>query len=137
MLGRVDSVTKSQSGKSWRVKIGPKFYGANFDSKIDAALGRKIDFDADDGKFGPWVKTWGYINEPAAPPTAAAPPTDAPVTREAVREPRVVDRWWAPFVSNCVAHAIAAGTIKDIVQLRAWAVAAKHAIVAAEDDLDF
>ena len=132
MLGRVDSVTKSQSGKSWRVKIGPKFYGANFDSKIDAALGRQIDFDADDGKFGPWVKTWGYINE-----TAEAPTANVPITREPVQQVRIVDRWWAPFVSNCVAHAIAAGTIKDIVQLRAWAVAAKHAIVAAEDDIEF
>ena len=131
--GRVDSVTKSQSGKSWRVKIGPKFYGANFDSKIDAALGRQIDFDADDGKFGPWVKTWGYINEPAEAPA----PQSAPITREPVREPRIIDRWWAPFVSNCVAHAIAAGTIKDIVQLKAWAVAAKHAIVQAEDDIEF
>src|SRR3990172_13381774 len=133
MQGRVDSVTKSQSGKSWRVKIGHKFYGANFDSKIDAALGRQIDFDADDGKFGPWVKTWGYINEPAEAPI---PVVGVPLIREPVREARGVDRWWAPFVSNCVAHAIAAGTIKDIVQLKAWAVAAKHAIVAAKDDLD-
>ena len=133
MQGRVETVSKSQSGKSWRVKIGPKFYGANFDSKIDAALGRQIDFDADDGKFGPWVKTWAYINETSEAQPTAAPP----VTRTPVQQVKIVDRWWAPFVSNCVAHAIAAGTIKDIVQLKTWAVAAKHAIVQAEDDIDF
>ncbi len=133
MQGRVDSVTKSQSGKSWRVKIGSEFFGANFDSKIDGALGKQIDFEWTDGKFGKWVQSWAYLNAPAEAPAVQTPPS-APVH---VQSGRIVDRWWAPFVSNCVAHAIAAGTIKDIVQLKTWAVAAKHAIVAAEDDIEF
>ncbi len=60
-----------------------------------------------------------------------------PVTRVSVEPVRVVDRWWAPFTSNVVAHAIAAGVIKEPIQLATWAKAAKHAICNAEDDIDF
>ena len=57
--GTVESVTRSKSGKSWRVKIGSEFYGANFDSKIDTMLGKPIDFEWEDGKFGRWLQSWG------------------------------------------------------------------------------
>ena len=136
MQGRVETVSKSQSGKSWRVKIGPKFYGANFDSKIDAALGRQIDFDADDGKFGPWVKTWAYINVGAE----AAEPVEAPsqpITREPVLPTKVADRWWANFMSNCVGQAIASKTITEYQQIEAWALAARRAALRADDDIPF
>ena len=135
MQGRVETVSKSQSGKSWRVKIGPKFYGANFDSKIDAALGSQIDFDADDGKFGPWVKTWAYINEVGDQGKTEAAPS--PMTREPVREPKIVDRWWLNFMSNCVGHAIAAKTITEHDQITEWALAARRAALRADDDIPF
>jgi len=127
------NVSKSQSGKSWRVKIGSEFYGANFDSKIDGAVGRQIDFEWDDGKFGKWVKTWAYVGESGK----QVNPPETPITREPVQQVKIVDRWWANFVSNVVAHAIAAGVIKEPIQLDTWAKAAKHAICNAEDDIDF
>ncbi len=37
------------------------------------------------------------------------------------------DRFWLPFVSNTVAHAIAAGLVKEPFALKAWAAAAKQA----------
>ena len=42
--GKVDSIDKSKSGKTWRVKIGGKYYGAKFDSHIEGALGKTISF---------------------------------------------------------------------------------------------
>lgn len=37
------------------------------------------------------------------------------------------DKWFMPFVSNTVAHAIAAGQITDPSHIKLWAAAAKQA----------
>jgi hypothetical protein len=37
------------------------------------------------------------------------------------------DKWWMPFVSNTVAHAIQAGHIKGPGEIRTWAASAKLA----------
>ena len=122
--GTVESITKSKSGKSWRVKIGSEYYGANFDSKIDSMLGKPVDFEWEDGKFGRWLQSWGPDTSP--PPVTAPAPT---VTKQSSG-----DRWWLPFVSNQCAHAIAAGHIKGVSDLRSWAIAAKDAIQKADGD---
>ena len=130
MKGTVDSVTKSKTGKSWRVKIGSEFYGANFDSKIDGAVGKYIDFEWDDGQFGKWLKSWGPEHTQAPVMGAAVPAQGVPRSNG--------DRWWLAFTSNQVAHAIAAGIIKEPQQMRVWAVAARAAIDAADgQDLPF
>ena len=121
--GTVDSVTKSKTGKSWRVKIGSEFYGANFDSKIDTMLGKPIDFEWQDGKFGRWLQSWGPDTSPAATVAAVIAPIQAKQSG---------DRWWLPFVSNQCAHAIAAGQIKGVSDLKSWALGAKEAIEAAD-----
>ena len=130
MKGTVDSVTKSKTGKSWRVKIGSEFYGANFDSKIDGAVGKYIDFEWDDGQFGKWLKSWGPEHTQAPVMGAAVPAQGVPRANG--------DRWWLAFTSNQVAHAIASGLIKEPQQIRVWAVAARAAIDAADgSDLPF
>ena len=130
MKGTVDSVTKSKTGKSWRVKIGSEYYGANFDSKIDGAVGKFIDFEWDDGHFGKWLKSWGPEHTQAPVMGAAVPAQGVPRANG--------DRWWLAFTSNQVAHAIAAGIIKEPQQMRVWAVAARAAIDAADgQDLPF
>ena len=127
MRGTVEQVTKSKSGKSFRVLIGGSWYGAKFDSKIDAAIGKPIDFTKEtDPKFGDWITDWDFDREPDPLPVPTKSATNGKV-----------DRWWAPFTSNCVAHAIAAGVIKEPSQLQAWAKAAKNAIEAADGDLPF
>lgn len=40
------------------------------------------------------------------------------------------DRWYMPFVSNTVAHAIAAGKIAEPDDIKMWAAAAKEAAEA-------
>lgn len=42
------------------------------------------------------------------------------------------DRWWLPFVSNQVAHAIAAGKIQNPNDMNTWAKAAKECIQATD-----
>lgn len=37
------------------------------------------------------------------------------------------DKWFMPFVSNTVAHALTAGVLTDPTQIKAWAAAAKQA----------
>ena len=126
--GTVESIERSKSGKSWRVKIGSGYYGANFDSKIDTMLGKPIDFEWENGKFGKWLQSWG-------PDTTA--PSAGPSRETSIPGPTPVrgngDRWWLPFVSNQCAHAIAAGHIKGAADLRSWAVAAREAIEAADE----
>ena len=130
--GTVQSVTKSKTGKSWRVKIGSEFYGANFDSKIDTQLGKPIDFEWTDGQFGKWLQSWG-------PDTSLTGPAPVQVDQAITRVPIPSgDRWWLPFVSNQCAHAIAAGHIKGVADLRSWAVSAKAAIMSADGgDVEF
>ena len=134
MKGYVKSVVPSKTGKAWRVSIGDKYYGASFDSKLDTMVGQNIDFDFDDGKFGPWIKTWGPDHTQPSTPTPqaiVAPPGQSSKVSNG-------DRYWLPFVSNQCAHAIAAGIIKEPQQMRVWAVAAKAAIEAADgSDLPF
>lgn len=124
MKGIIESITKSKSGKAWRVLINGKFYGANFDSKIDSALGKAIDFEFDDGKYGLWLKSWG--------PDTSTPPKPAPSPSNTIVRGNG-DRWWLPYVSNQCAHAIASGHIKGVQDLRSWAIGAKAAIEAADD----
>ena len=122
MIGKVESVTQSKSGKTWRVKIGDKFYGANFDSKLDGAVGKAIDFKFDEGDFGPWIQSWGY-----ATTAVASNPAQVGTAPHANG-----DRFYMPFVSNTVAHAIAAGLIKNPADLNLWARAAHDVAVALD-----
>ena len=140
MKGRVDSITKSKSGKAWRVNISGTFYGANFDSRITDALGKVIDFDYDDGKFGLWLKTWGPVT---MVPTQAVPLVPGNITsaqqQAAIPIPQFTvpnkvngDRFYMPFVSNTVAHAILAGLIKTPADLNQWAKAAHDTAIALD-----
>ncbi len=46
------------------------------------------------------------------------------------------DRWYMPFVSNTVAHAIAAGYIKEPIDIGAWAEGAKMAATVLDTMTD-
>ena len=122
MIGIVDSVELSKSKKSWRVKIGGKFYGAGLDSHLDGAKGKAIDFVYKGTDFGDWIESWGYSQ--GAP--AAIAQTVAAVTAASnagrVTEPEL------RFISNVVGNAIAAKTIVDPMQIGTWAKAAAAAV---------
>lgn len=132
MKGIIDECKLSTSGKSYSVKIGGKFYSAKLDSKLDSMVGKPIDFATEQndykGKTFYWITTWG----PDTSPSPAKP------VGELIRVPEQSkangDRWWINFTSNTVAHAIAAGHIKGLADLRSWAIGARKAIEAADGD---
>src|SRR3990167_8236132 len=117
MQGTVEAVTPSKSGKSFRIQIGGEWYGAGKDAGIDKMKGETVEFSYEDGDFGPWIQDWKQ--------TQSAPASSAGRTTAS-------GPWWMPFVSNTVAHAIAAGEIKDPKAISAWAKAAKDAAEALE-----
>lgn len=124
MKGTVESVTKSKTGKSWRVKIGSEFYGANFDSKIDSMLGKPIDFEWTDGQFGKWLQSWGPDTSQNIPNVGSSLPNLGIKGNG--------DRWWLPFCSNQIAHLIQVGVIKDKATLNQWAKDLKDCVTALD-----
>ena len=132
MKGHLKEISKSKTGKSWRVLVGDRWYGAKFDSKLDSIpIGSAIDFQFDsDIKYGDWITTWG---PDTTTPAMAAGMAAAGIERVPMGK-LAIERWWLPFVSNQCAHAIAAGHIKGVQDLRSWAIGAKNAILAADGD---
>ena len=121
MQGKIEFVDKSKSGKSWRVKIGGKYYGANFDSQIDTAKGKTIDFTSEsDPKFGDWIKSWAY----ASPGTTL----QTPVAAEQGGEQSVLTDAEMRFISNVVGQAILAKTLMDPTLIGLWAKAARQTL---------
>lgn len=122
--GKVETIGKSKSGKTWRVKIGGQYYGANFDSNLDSAVGRVIDFTYEDGEFGKWVKSWAHIGGGSqapspAPQTAPNSPAEAGST---LSEPEL------RFISNVVGQAILSKTLTDPLQIGQWAKSARQTL---------
>ena len=123
MKGTVEKVTKSSSGKAWRVLINSKWYGAKFDSKLDEAQGKAIDFDFDsDPKFGDWIKSWMYdhVASVASTVTASKPANGGDHSGLTEAEIR--------FISNVVGQAIVAKTITDPLVISQWAKAARQVL---------
>ena len=119
MIGKVENVSKSKTGKSWRVKIGSEYYGAQFDSNIEGATGKMIDFSFDDDvKFGKWVKSWAYATN-AAPQPPAAPVAEHGGEHTGLTEAEM------RFISNVVGQAILAKTISTPLEISVWAKAAR------------
>ncbi len=134
MKAIVDEVTLSKSGKSYLAKIGGQGYFCKLDSKIDKAVGQAIDFSVDpqnyQGKTINWVRDWDFDRNPPAPPKEAAVASPRPSSGLLSGG----DRFYMPFVSNTVAHAIAAGLIKEPTQIGPWARAAYRVVVV---DLEY
>lgn len=120
----IDKVGPSKSGKALRVKCGSDWYGAKKDSGVQE--GMTIEAEIEDGDFGKWIGKYRQItNGNGAPNAAQQPSTSSSSGSGAVGAAPV----WANFVSNQVAHAIAAGRIEDPDQIKIWAAAAKSAFM--------
>jgi hypothetical protein len=116
MILTLDSVAPSKSGKSLLVKCGSNTYFAKTDSGLSA--GMTIEAETKDseyqGKTLTWIERWKDAPASAQKaPSAPAMNAGAP--------------WYLPFVSNTVAHAIAAGLIKEPHDILPWAHGAKAA----------
>ena len=126
MIGQVKTVTKSKSGKAFRVQFvgNDAWYGAFLDSGLDGAVGKTIDAQITPNKgFGEGIGQWAYSQAPTPPAASNAPV--APSTGGG-------DRWWLPFVSNQTAHLIGAGVIKDKASLNQWMKDLKEAVTATD-----
>jgi len=117
MLLSIESV--KPTAKSLVLKAGGKEYFAKKESGITA--GMTIDAEVKDseynGKTYSWVEKYRQVANGNGQHAAVAPVSGAaPV--------------WLPFVSNTVAHAIAAGLCNEPGKVSAWAKAAKDAYEA-------
>jgi len=131
MIGTVTAVNHSKSGKALRVTLNGKVYNAFLDSKLDTAVGKVIDCQITPDKgFGEGIGQWAYSQAPA-PPQPANSPTGVE-NRATVTPGASGDRFYLPFVSNTVAHCIAAGLIKTPSDVSPWAKAAYDAAQALD-----
>ncbi len=140
---RVDEVTPSKSGKAWRVKSGGKWYGAFGDSGIEAHVGKLIEAEITTSeKYGLGIAKYKVISVEEAPKLGLQSPQIAP--RAPISVPQVsipnqgfqVAPYWLPMASNVVAHAIAAGLIKEPSDIKPWVFGAMNAAKgAAEGDI--
>ncbi len=149
MAVQVENVTTASTGKSLRVMLGGKWYGAALDSGLNGMKGQMIEAEIETGKYGPWIKGYAKVAAPGAssPPVTPSglPPVAAPQAPRYAEQSSNVAPWWMPFVSNCVAHSIAAGHIQNPEGIRAWAIAARNAANACvavtppttDDDIPF
>ena len=120
----VEKVEKSKSGKSYNVQAEGRWYTSKA-AGIEQTAGKTIEattgaFNMPDGTPRPTIESFTIVGGAPAPQSSYAPAQNGK------------DRWWLPFVSNQVAHAIAAGLIKQATDIRAFAITAKVAIIQAD-----
>lgn len=120
----VEAVTTAKTGKSLRVKANGEWFGAQKSATLDKGWTILAEVERE-GEYGPWIKAFKKVDA-TAPTPANAKPTGG-----------VVAPWWAPFVSNVVAHAIAAGAIKEPGQIEPWVKGAANAAINASTDVPF
>lgn len=123
MKAKIEAVTKSKSGRALRVKFAGNdtWYGARLDSKLEAAKGKTIDCEThNDDTYGWQIDKWAFAQD------------EVPQTGGNGTQANGSDRWWLPFCSNQVAHAIAAGKIQDPSEIGRWAKGAYDAINAVD-----
>ena len=127
---KIDACSKSKSGKSFNVRSADRYYLAKLDSGIDKLIGQSIDCEITTSEFNGVSMHW--INKYSVYQTGTAP---APTIPETTRIPAPSNgdiMRFMPFVSNCCAHAIAAGRIEGPHMISAWAKAAYEAALALE-----
>jgi len=136
MAVQVEEVMMAKSQKSLRVKLGGNWYGASLDSGLNGAKGKFIEADIQTSdKFGPWINKWSASNAaPQVPPSASSPSSSPAVAAPKYAEQSDnVSPWWMPFVSNTVAHAIAAGKCASPEAIDQWALKAAQVAVATRE----
>jgi len=122
---RVDEVLPSKSGKAWRVRTGQTWYNAFMDSGIEACVGKLIEAEIKTSeKFGAGIQKYKVVGETTQ--SQGQKPTQA--VQNAPRGTNDGEMRWLPMASNTVAHAIAAGLIKDPTDIKVWVLATRQAI---------
>ncbi len=138
MAVQVEEVMNAKSGKSLRVKLGGTWYGSSLDSGLNGMKGKMIEAEIQTSdKFGPWIKGWKPSAAPqgAIPPSSPSPAAAAPshFAGEATQPGDNIQPWYMPFVSNTVAHAIAAGHCSSPIAINEWALKAAQVAVSIKE----
>jgi len=137
---RIDEITTSKSGKSWRVKAGNNWYGAGKDLFSEGDKGKTFDVIIEVSDFGPWINSavdLAHTSSAGNKPTTATVEAPRGVSGGIPTFPTVAP-FWMPFASNVVAHAISGGLVKTPTDIKAWVLAAKEAAEkAAVGDVSF
>ena len=109
------------TARSLVLTCGGKEYFAKKESGITAGMTIEAETKESDynGKTYVWVEKYKQVSGAAPQSQSSSSPSGAAGAAPI----------WANFVSNQVAHAIAAGRIDDPVQIKIWAAAAKQAFV--------
>lgn len=132
----VEDVTMAKSGKSRRVKLSGSYYGSYLDSGIETQIGKLIEAEIVTlDKGGPWIKAWKPSAAPQAIPAAPVQPgpLDGGKVYKYAEPSDNVQPWYMPFVSNTVAHAIAAGKCETPEAVNQWALKAAQVAVAVKE----
>lgn len=120
MKGVIDSCNRTKSGKSTMVLInGTKYLCNKLD--IEQYVGKEIDYETGAYKDFKTIEKF----------TVNLSGGGLPGRTEAASGGNGMA--YMPFISNTVAHAIAAGLIKQPSEISAWVSAAKSAVVNADD----
>jgi len=123
ITGKIESIQDSKSGKTVSVKVNGKYYSCSDFTIKNAPIGSEIAFETSESQYGDvtinWLNDWSVGEKPANAPSPSAPTTTT--TSD------YVDRWYMPFVSNTVAHAIQSQAITQPTEIEKWARAAKSA----------
>ena len=135
--GVITAIGKSRTGKP-TVTIDGQIYSA---SKVDTSnlvVGDKLEFESSSSVYNGatvWFLNAFKLVQAATkyplpsqvpvppPPLGQTPPFPTGGITDAER----------PFISNCVAHAIAAGAIKEPEQIEKWVSAAKNALRSQDE----
>jgi len=125
------------SGRFPSIKIEDKWYNVSNDVSLTGfAANKSIEYEAkssnyEDKKTGELKTSW-WINKAALLTTSTATQPPAVETQTAPRTGPFVAPEHLPFVSNTVAHAIAAGCIKEPADIVNWVYKARQAIIGEE-----
>ena len=120
MLLRISNVERKE--KSYKVSTDFGTYYASLKSTgIEQCVGKQIDAEtskSSDGRIN-FLNGFTVVDNPEN------------VSKQAVVAPKGNDSdiWFMPFVSNTVAHAIQAGLVKTVADLRVWSSAAYEAAI--------
>jgi hypothetical protein len=130
---RIDRAELTKSGKSYKILGGGKTYYAKPEQALQDMVGQTIDAEVKMSEYNGtemwWINAYTKVRQDAAPQDAGAPK---------IYSASPIAPMWLPMASNIVAHAIAAGLIKEPPDIRTWVFAVKGAVEASvSDDVGF
>jgi hypothetical protein len=126
---RVQYVNPPAAGKKqWTIKDDTGMTFGYYGDKFSFQQGQEVTIEYSTREY----KGKEYYSVEAIVGSSPAPEQKAAAQRSTEPQKALPDRSWAPFVSNTVAHAIAAGLIKKPADIMGYALEAKQTFDALD-----